>query len=134
VTAAPPAGRSRAVVLWAALAAGQVVFAAVFFAFAARVRVAPAPPAVGAMVGALAALAAALSFVAPRRIRTGAGPEATAFVRALVGGAIAEAGTMMALAGWFVSRGPALLAVAAAAFGAFLLHFPTAARYAGSAR
>jgi hypothetical protein len=124
-----PAARRRAAMLWSGLCAGQVVFGAVFFVFARRVPVDGAPAPVAFLLGVLGLAAAALSFVVPRRAWSGAPPEATALARTVLAGALAESGTMIALVGWFVARGPALLAVAAVAFGAFLLHYPSAARF-----
>jgi hypothetical protein len=121
--------RARAVVLWWALAAGQVMLAATLALFAGRIPAEPAPPAVAAVVAILGLSAAGLSFVVPLRVRTDV-PDATALVRAVIAAGLAEAGAMIALVGFIVVRGPALLAVAAAAFAAFLLHFPGAARFA----
>jgi hypothetical protein len=127
--AAAGAVRARAVALWGALAAGQVLLAAALLLFGSRVP-AERSPAAAAVVGILALAAAGLSFVVPARMRTEAPPEATALVRSVVAAAMAEAGAMIALVGWLVARGPALLAVAAAAFAAFLVHFPGRGRFA----
>ncbi len=129
----PPSPRRIAVVIWACLVGGVVIFSGVALLVPAGGSMGPELASVLLLATlAVAALSVALSFWIPRRIRPGGAvvaPDQLALSRSVVAEALCEGPALFAMVGFMVTRDASLLLPYAVSLAALLAHFPGAARW-----
>lgn len=129
----PPSARHIAVVIWACLVGGVVIFSGVALFVPVGGSMDPEVASVLLLATlAVAALSVALSFWIPRRIRPGGAvvaPDQLALSRSVIAGALCEGPALFAVVGLMVTRDASLLLPYAVSLAALLAHFPGAARW-----
>jgi hypothetical protein len=129
----PFSPRRIAVVIWAGLVGGVVVFSGVALLVPMGGSMGPElASALLAVTLAVAAISVALSFWIPRRMRPGGAvvtPDQLAMSRSVVAGALCEGPALFAVLGVMLTRDASLLLPYALSLVALLAHFPGAARW-----
>lgn len=129
----PPSLRRTAVVVWAALTGGLVLFTAV------ATRMPPTRADGGRLaavlfpaVAGVAVVFVLLSWLLPGRIRPGGAvvtPDQLALSRSVVACALCEGPALFAVVGLMLTRAPAMLLPFALSAGALLAHYPGRSRW-----
>ncbi len=119
--------------MWAGMLAGPTFFLVLVLSLSVRVATPGVDAGLALGVFTLASLALfALSFVVPRFVRPDpsvVGTEVAARARFIAALALREAGALMAIIGYFLTRQPLLLVPAAIALVGLAAAFPTARRW-----
>jgi hypothetical protein len=135
----PVPTRKTGLVIWAALLAGLLLFAAVATYVGANLRRQPGPEVerLGEiflyLAGGLSSLMLLLSFVIPRRMVRAvpqATPDALALSRTIVASTLNEGPALFCIVAWMTTGNPWLLGPFALSLLGLLLAFPSEARWA----
>lgn len=130
---APPSARRIAVVIWAALLGGVLIFSGVALLVPMGRPLGPELASVLLLVTlAVAVLSVALSFWMPRRIRPGGAVvtgDQLALTRSVIAAALCEGPTLFAVVGLLLTHDASLLLPYAVSLIALLAHFPGSARW-----
>ena len=129
----PPPARRIAVVIWAALFGGVVIFSGVALLVPMGRPLGPELASVLLLATlAVAAISVAFSFWIPRRIRPGGAVvtgDQLALTRTVIASALCEGPALFAVVGLMLTRDASLLLPYAVSLVALLAHFPGSARW-----